>query len=492
MAKKNKKSQNAANNVVLYLRYSTANQNELSIEYQREACKKYCEKQGYIITKEFVDEARTGTNDKRSSFQTMVQEALNAPSWTKIIVFTFSRFARNTALNGYYEILLGEECITVESATEDNSQTPEARLMRNVYASFDGYMPEKCAVHTHASLKTKARKGLHCGGTPPLGYDVVDERLVVNPYEAETVKMIFEMYDKNYSYADMIKVLTDKGRTTKRGVPFQKTSFNSILQNEKYKGIFFWNKAVGKSIDDTHNSHAYKPIEEQVRIDDGCDAIIDKDLFDRVQEKMRGNRKRNMRSAGKNHYMLGGMGKVYCAGCGASMVGAAYKSHGISYRYYACPNHKLKTCNTKNLRADYLENMVSLNIAKYAIRAKNYQAYNQLFEEIAGAQSKVGIKKELSGVKKAIENLLKTIETHPTDEAAERLEVLSAKKANLQKQLAAATNAPSIKRENLVHIKQQLSKELRKSPDPLIYDIINSVVDKITVSNESVEVILNI
>lgn len=228
MAGKQKISHNSENIVVAYLRYSTHNQKDLSIEYQREKVENFCNKQGFIIQKFFIDEAKSATNSKRDEFQRMITEAHNEPLWSKIVVFSYNRFARNTDLSGYYKVILQQLGIKILSATEDNSDTPEARLSRNISASYDAYMPERCAVHTHASLVTKARKGLHCGGKPPLGYDVVNEKLVVNDFEADTVRLIFKMYDSNYSYSEMMKVLKEQGRTTKNRSDFKKSSFNSI------------------------------------------------------------------------------------------------------------------------------------------------------------------------------------------------------------------------------------------------------------------------
>lgn len=431
------------NRVVAYLRYSTQNQNELSIEYQREEVEKYCNKLGYIIVKYFVDEAKSATNDKREAFKAMITEAMSNPTWCKVIVFSFNRFARNVKDSGHYTFLLEECNISIESATQDNSDTPEARLLRNIAASYDAYMPECCAVHTHASLKTKAKKCEHCGGTPPLGYDVKNEKLVVNKDEAETVRMIFEMYDRNYSYNEMIKELAKQGRTTKRGTPFTKGSFNSILTQEKYKGVYVWNRATRKSKDNTYNNHASKPIEEQVRIEGGCKPIIDADLFDRVQTKMKANCSNNRRSAGRYHYMLGGMSKIYCAECGSLMVGSSYKSHGKNYRYYALYSTK------------------SLN-------------------------------KELANTKKAIENILKVIETNPTEEADKRLTLLIDKKASIQAKIDAIDDTPKVTRKNLPKIRKALFKELMKSSDPTTYKILDLCIEKITVDNENVELELNI
>ena len=106
MAGRSKKSRGFENRAVLYLRYSTHNQTDLSIEYQREKATEYCEKAGYIIVKSFIDEARSGTTDKREAFQQMIEEATDNPTWSKVIVFSFNRFARNKDFDGYYKIIL--------------------------------------------------------------------------------------------------------------------------------------------------------------------------------------------------------------------------------------------------------------------------------------------------------------------------------------------------------------------------------------------------
>lgn len=491
MAIRRKKQKMLENRVVVYLRYSTSNQNELSIEYQRDVTDKYCQEHGYLIVDRFIDTAKSGTHDKRPAFQKMIAEAQNEPPWSKIIVFKFNRFARNNDLDGYYRVLLNENKITVESATEDNSNTATAKLNRGIISAYSAYMPENCAEHTHAALLTKAKKCEHCGGKPPLGYDIKDKKLTINKYEAETVRMIFNMYDKNYSYKDMIKVLDKEGRTTKKGSKFKKTSFNSILQQEKYKGTFVWNKSVAKDVFGNYNSHEFKPLEEQVRIEGGCEAIVEPELFDRVQEKMKNNRNSNKRSSGNHHYMLGGMGKIYCSECNTLMVGASYKSHGKNYRYYTCPNHKEKICTTKNIRAQYVENLVCVYITKLLLTKENICKYNTLLQQISSTPI-TGLNKKISGLTTAINNILKTIELHPTIEAMEHLASLSTQKAEMEKKILAINELPKISKSNFKMIRNEFAKTLKTSPEPLIYDILNYAINKITVSNDDVEIELNI
>jgi hypothetical protein len=65
--------------VVAYMRYSSTNQDETSIEYQRTAIRRYAEKQDYYVVAEYIDEARTGTNDRREGFQELMADARTKP-----------------------------------------------------------------------------------------------------------------------------------------------------------------------------------------------------------------------------------------------------------------------------------------------------------------------------------------------------------------------------------------------------------------------------
>ena len=215
-------------------------------------------------------------------------------------------------------------------------------------------------------------------------------------------------------------------------------------------------------------------------------------LFNRVQDKMNDNRKSNLRSGGKRHYMLGGMSKIYCAECGSAMVGAANKSHGKTHRYYVCPKHKQKSCKLKNLRADYLEKLLCVTIVNKTLNKNNYTRYNDLLKESAGKKPGKGICKELAGVKKAIDNILKVLETHPTDEAMEHFSSLTAKKDALKSRLDAVNNVPQITPDKLKNLRIQLAKELKNSSDPLTYDIIDKIVKRVTVGKDNIEIELHI
>ena len=73
--------------VVAYYRYSSNNQDENSIAYQRESTQNHCKKVGFEIIQEYVDEAQTGTNDNRAGFLQMIEDAEKSPEWDAIMVY---------------------------------------------------------------------------------------------------------------------------------------------------------------------------------------------------------------------------------------------------------------------------------------------------------------------------------------------------------------------------------------------------------------------
>lgn len=100
---------------------------------------------------------------------------------------------------------------------------------------------------------------MHNGGDAPLGYDVTnDKRYAINKEEAQAVKIIFDMYVNGYSYSNIIDKLNDLGYKTKRGNKFGKNSLHGILSNEKYTGVYVFNKTQRKGINGKRNGHKQK------------------------------------------------------------------------------------------------------------------------------------------------------------------------------------------------------------------------------------------
>ncbi|MBR5458283.1 MAG: recombinase family protein, partial [Burkholderiaceae bacterium] len=199
--------------VALYMRYSSANQNEESIDYQRRKILSFCYNNHYLPTKEYIDEAFTGTNDKRPAFQRMLADARDNPPWEELLVFNLSRFCRNAWMGIKYFMDIRALGLDITSVVENFPKTSEGRFMESFYHLFNAYYSEITATHTREGMRNKALKSLHCGGTPPLGYDVDSEtkEYVLNEKEAEIVKKIFDLYEQNRSYQSIADELNNAG-----------------------------------------------------------------------------------------------------------------------------------------------------------------------------------------------------------------------------------------------------------------------------------------
>ncbi|MBR6736337.1 MAG: recombinase family protein [Oscillospiraceae bacterium] len=482
-----------SNLAVGYFRYSSDNQNENSIEYQRHEALAYCNRKGLTLVDEYVDEAYTATNDKRPAFQRLMRDAQRNPDWRTVLVFDLSRFSRNASDAFKYKNILKDHNITLIGIKQDFGSSNEGFLMESFTHLMDDYYSRNNSQHTHAGMSTKASIGSHCGGTPPLGYNLdANKRLVINEEEAETVRLIFDMFEKDYSYNRMAKILNDAHRTTKYGSPFSKNSFDSILHQEKYTGLFSWNKARQKDSRHRHNSHAQKPLEEQVRLPNGCPQIISEEQFFRVQEKLSTRSGGKAQSKSRHHYMLSSLKILKCAECGSYMVGTARTSHGRAYTTYSCPKHRKENgaCPTKELNTAELDTMIAGLLIQEAYKRGDWP---DIIAQLNHDDHHRKLIDKKRGLEKAQRNVLKAIEAHYAPELAERLRAISAEKSAIENEIAAYKDiVATTSNTSHKHLCNQLGKYLKTSDDLEAKDYITSMVKEILVSNEDISIKLNI
>ncbi len=339
--------------VAAYARYSTENQTENSIAAQLDAIIKFCQANNHTITATFIDEARSGTNTQREGFQQLLQGAQRR-DFEGVVIYDISRGSRDVAdwFNFRKEMQLLK--IKVICATENlgDLSNPNDFLVELINVGLGQHMVLQTRQKSIAGVAVKANQGVFLGGYPPLGYDAVDGKYVVNTHEAAAVKTIFEMYADGGSYKQIIEKLAAQGYKGKRGRPIGKNSLHSILTNERYIGVYSWNKRtvkyMGKWAGGAANPHA-------VRIENAITPLIDMRTWEKVQERMKSN-KRAQNSA-KYTYLLSGL--VVCGECGAAYTGRTTVNGKNSIcRCYACGNkYRTRTCKAKNVNADELEKL---------------------------------------------------------------------------------------------------------------------------------------
>lgn len=334
-------------NAVLYARYSSDNQREESAEAQIRAIQEYADNNGYNIIKHYVDKELTGTNDKRPEFQQMIDDSRTG-FFSVVLIHKTDRFSRNKADSAIYKRTLMNNGVKVIPVAESFiSDSPFGVVMEGMLEGWAEYY----SLNLSAEVKKGQNENIqkfntigkvkHNGGKPPFGYDVDENGFyIINEFEADAVRKMFEMYTLGSIYADISLWLDRHGYRTKYGKKFSKSSLNNVLNNVKYTGTYTYRnkKRVLKD-------GKYKDIDnpDKIVIENGIPAIIDKRLFEEAQIQMKQNKRKPGSYKTKRVYILSG--KVYCAECGSKLEANSYsggRDHKHTYVTYRCSGRKKK------------------------------------------------------------------------------------------------------------------------------------------------------
>lgn len=491
---------------VAYARFSSDNQRDESIDAQLRAINEYAKKNNIKIIDEYIDRAKTGTNADRTGFQQMISDS-GKHEFEMVIVHKFDRFARSRLDSAHAKSLLKSNGVKLVSVLEHMDDSPESIIYEGLIESINEYYSANLSREVIKGLKENALACKHTGGKPPLGYDVDKSTMkyVVNEEEAEIVRFIFKQAKEGMGYSAIIHELNSHGWKSKSGNPFGKNSIHDILTNEKYKGVYVFNKASAKQPNGKRNSHKFKRNDEIIRIPGGMAQIISDEDFDLVQKRI-AKRKlcETSRSDAKETYLLSG--KITCGVCGSAYCGSSRvsKHNGMKkYVSYRCVRRSSKTsaqCKNKEVNRDYIEQYV-LNLLsdiifdEQRIPAVIEQYNKQLSESDSDLKAeKKRLEKLIEASKRKVKNLSNAIAETGSDalysSLAKEEKLLSSLKAQ-KKTLISNSNEISVDKAEIIKA-FRYSKELLKSGElPHLKQLINLYVKGITVSPDFISVRIN-
>ena len=345
---------------VIYARFSSDNQREESIDAQVRAIREYAKRNNFKILKIYADEAKTGRTDNREQFLQMISDS-ELDYFDYILIHKLDRFSRNRYDDAMYKRILMLNNVTLISVTEQLDGSPESIMLESVLVGMNEYYSANLSREVMKGLKENAHNCKHNGGKPPLGYDVAEDKTyIINTNEAKIVSIIFNMYANGNSYKEIANILNAEGYRTKTGKKFNKNSFYDILRNEKYKGIYVFNKTAKQLPGSKRTHRKHKKESEIIRIDGGMPRIVSDELWDKVRDRMLGNKKIfNNNSKSKEVYLLSGL--IQCGECGGPMVGNRRRAGRNKdwYVTYECSTRKrTKECSAKSINKEYFENVV--------------------------------------------------------------------------------------------------------------------------------------
>ena len=405
------------NRAVVYARFSSDNQRDESIDAQLRAINEYADKNNIKIVNQFIDRAKSATSDKRPEFQNMIKfcEA-DTTGISMVIVHKLDRFSRDKYDSAMYKQKLKVKGIRVVSVLENLDNSPESLILESVIEGMAQYYSANLAREVAKGQRENGLRAMHNGGDAPLGYDVTnDKRYAINKEEAQAVKIIFDMYVNGYSYSNIIDKLNDLGYKTKRGNKFGKNSLHGILSNEKYTGVYVFNKTQRKGINGKRNGHKQKSEDEIIKVEGGMPQIIGKDIFIQAQEMMQKRKKAPGSHKAITLYLLTGI--IKCGECGHAMQGNKRKDkYGNDYISYRCGCRKQKRdCKNKEIKRDYLEEFVLTELEKHVLNDEAIPALSKELNKRLKTKSNDNhemlnnLRNKLDKVNKEIENILTAI-----------------------------------------------------------------------------------
>jgi len=287
----------SASRTAPYMRVSTGRQAEhdLSIPDQRSQLNSWCKAKGHVVVAEFIEAGASASDDRRPAFQQMIERACDGEqAFDLIVVHSYSRFFREAFEQEFYLRKLAKHGVKVVSITQpvgDESEPVQA-MMRKVIALFDEYQSKENAKHVLQSMKENARQGFWNGAMAPLGYKVIEaekrgskikKKLDIDPVEAETVRLIFNLYLNGdgesgaLGVKEIVKWLDARGYRTRSGQTFGVGSVHRLLTNTTYIGLCRFNQTSSRT-------RGKKPDGEVVEI--AVPAIVGLHVFERVQRQL--------------------------------------------------------------------------------------------------------------------------------------------------------------------------------------------------------------
>ena len=292
----------------IYSRYSDHEQDGSStIESQIRECRTYARDHGLTIVENaiFVDRARTGTTtEQREAFQAMIAAAQHTPRpFDTILVWKYSRFARNREDSALYKALLrrrGVQVISVSEPVDQHSAT--GILTEAMIEAIDAFYSARLAEEVKRGQTQTALDGYSTGGRPPFGYrrreipdalgrvdrygePIVRVTLEIEPTQAAIVVHVFELYAAGWGYTRIAKTLNGEGIPGPRGGTWDPSTIRELLKNDAYHGARAYGRVRKIRTATGTRSKRNRPRDEWTVREGTHPAIIPADLWERVQRR---------------------------------------------------------------------------------------------------------------------------------------------------------------------------------------------------------------
>jgi DNA invertase Pin-like site-specific DNA recombinase len=310
-----------------------------SLHAQREACEAYIASQrseGWILVRDQYDDGGiSGGTLERPALKRLMSD-IEDGLVDVVIVYKIDRLSRSLMDFSKLVEVFDRNGVTFVSVTQSfNTTTSMGRLTLNILLSFAQFEREVTAERIRDKFRASRMKGMWMGGCPPLGYEVRDRKLVINPDDAAQVRWVFDRFVEIGSGTELARELSERGITTSRGHRIDKKFIYRMLNNRAY---------IGEAV---HKGESY-PGEH--------DAIIGRETWDKVHLILQESpRKRAARTRADTPSLLKGL---LFGPDGAAFSPTHTRKGGKLYRYYVSQSvlkHGAGSCPISRISAGEIE-----------------------------------------------------------------------------------------------------------------------------------------
>ncbi len=483
--------------VALYARVSSEKQDvDLSISAQLKALREYAGRNGYEIIKEFVDQAESGKTTARPAFREMISAARRPQKpFDLILVWKYSRFARNREDSIVFKTMLRKNGIRVISITEPAEDTPTGKLLEAMIESLDEFYSANLGEEVTRGMRESASRGFYISAKAPFGYrkvkvkdgDKERPKLVIEANQAQIVVRIFNQILQGNGLIEIAKQLNKEGTAGPRGNGWMKTTIRGIVANEVYTGTLVWGRSSLRDL-------------PPVKVENAWPAIIDKDTFNRAQALLKERAPLILHPRRvASRYLLSGLARCGC--CGKALVGQDAKSG--RFTYYVCGSLQRKgagACPTHRLNSHHFENLVIDKIKEHVLTNENLTRLVHIVNEemdslaIEYRERLDNVICEIANVSYRLERLYDALETGKIQvvDLAPRIQQLRQRQEQLQAERLKLEQELSDRRieladENTVaHCISDLHDMLNESPLTERKSFIRSFVKEVKVTGDDV------
>ena len=306
--------------VAIYTRQSVADDLEFgSLQAQREAAECYVKAQaslGWVVLPErYDDHGFSGGTIERPAFRRLLKDVEDG----KVDIVAVHRLDRlSRSIGDFVRVmeLLAERGVSFVAATQAfDTGTSLGRMTVNLLATFAAYERDLIRERTHEKMAATRRKGMWTGGPVPLGYSLVDRKLVVNEPEAERVREIYAYFLEHRSIMATVEELNRRGWTTKSNKPWDTSAVRRLLRSAVYSG----------------------QVEYQGELYPGAhQAIVAPETWSAACDALRDSIERH-RAQSTSPALLGDV--LRCGVCGSRMLRHFSQKRGRRFQSYVCARY---------------------------------------------------------------------------------------------------------------------------------------------------------